>query len=362
MSKNRRLKKKMKNMMATVATLVLIVGVSVGITLALMATKTNEKKNTFTGSKGIEGGTYEEFWDGSTADDPEATPKVGQSNHYGYNDAQKYTPGQVINKNPKVSNLSEDEDVWVMMRVEYTITGKKTADGTDTKIPVTYAEFSKLARISSGDKVDTDTGLQENSGNAKEAIGAKWELYYVSGDSDLIDESAAQEKVLWTNSTKPNPDEKDFDENLQYCYKVNDENGKSGHIYYYYYYKEKLSKINSSTITSTTSLFDTIHINTQATDYNNIFLTPAAGGTGTGETAEERGYQINTECYTAYPDTYYTYSSLPSFDINIESAIVAYDSVNDPDTLGDDADSTKKKTVLANLKSVFDAYDSSRTN
>ena len=328
-------------MVATVATLVLIVGVSVGITLALLSAKTNKKENTFTGSKGVQGSTYETSWDDSTPEDPTPDDKPDDP-YYGINESDPYTPGMVINKNPQVANLSVDEEVWVMMRVEYTINGKEDAADDATKIPVTYSEFSKLARISVGDAKNPETGEYINGSTGTESVSDNWQLYTVGAISDN-----AKEKELWTSGTEPSPNEKDLTDAFDNYYKVTTGVKEDNHIYYYYYYKLPLDKKTDDAIASTATLFDTVHINSQTADYDNIFLSAADD--------DEQKYAI-TNIFDS--KTYYTYSNLPEFSINVESAIIARDTLKDPSQLGaSESGKTPDTTILASLKSVFDAYD-----
>lgn len=348
MSKNRKLKKKMKNMAATVGTLLLIVGVSIGITLALLSAKTNKKENTFSGSKGVQGSTYEEKWDDSspTSPEPGATPS---GDYYGINESNPYTPGMIINKNPKVANLSTDQNVWVMMRVEYTIEGKNDTDTASKMRPVTYSEFAKLARVYTGESKDVSTGSLTStvSGvDAVEGINSNWVIYTTNSTKDTV----TTENVLKTSSSDTDTT-KNIDNAFLNYYSTTTGKGEE-HIYYYYYYKTQLKPSDTAKTDdadkypSTTALFDTVHINTQAADYDNIFFTKESGDP--------------TYSFASGSTTYYTYSSLPNFSINVESAIIAADTLKDPTDLSTAAttDKTDPATILKNLKDVFDAYDS----
>lgn len=144
MSRNRKFKKKLKNMLVTVSTLLLIMGVSVGVTLALLWGKSNIKTNTFTGSKGVSVVLSEEGWDGSTVS-TKGAPAAVLDPSKGVKMAENYTPKMSIPKDPIITNESEKEEVWVMMRVKYLISAKTTEAGDATKLAVLATEFNKLA-------------------------------------------------------------------------------------------------------------------------------------------------------------------------------------------------------------------------
>lgn len=297
MSRSRRLKKKMKNIFTSVLTLLLIIGVSVGVTMALLWGKSNAKTNTFTGSKGVNVILSEENWDGSTADsDGKPVGKNGTTineneltsdkldSDKGYVMATNYTPKMEIPKNPIMTNKSEKEKVWVMLRIQYLINTKP--DGTtDTKIPVLEKEFQKLAKT------------QDNSTNV---INPKWAA--ISG----------------------NPAEGSIDTDG----------------YYYYYYLDKLDKSDGTEV-ATEPLFEKILINETI---------------GWAEIDEVKRYQVTPANTTTYSETYYTYAILPEFQIKIEGAAISVEE-NDPEDLNTAVDVSggrTKEEIRTALKEIFE--------
>lgn len=97
---------------------VLVLTVGMMGTMAYLSTVTNPKQNTFTGSKGIELTLKEPNWN---PQDP-ATPKPGDGQY----DAENYTPGKVIAKDPTLQNTTKatgdsNAQEWVAMAVTYQI-------------------------------------------------------------------------------------------------------------------------------------------------------------------------------------------------------------------------------------------------
>lgn len=217
MSRNRKIKKKMKKMLTSVLTLLLVIVVSVGITMALLWGKSNTKTNTFTGSKGVNVVLSEQAWDGSNVNsggkpvDKDGNPVEENAlttdkldPNKGFVMATNYTPKMEIPKDPKMTNTSEKEKVWVMLRVQYLISAKTEAGAVES-IPVLAGEFNKLAKT------------QDSATNA---INPKW-------------------KVLSTNPADGSTD-------------------SDG--YYYYYYESSLDKKDGTDV-ETEALFDKIAIN-----------------------------------------------------------------------------------------------------
>lgn len=343
MSKNKKFKKKIRSLLTTVGTLLLIIGVSVGVTLALLSAKTDKKENTFSGSKGVQGSTYENKWDNSSETSPSPQPMDADKPYYGSKEANPYTPGMIINKDPKVANLSKDQKIWVMMRVEYNILSKTSATDTGTKIPVKYSEFAKLARISTGDGKDLESGTHTGAKNEK--VNGKWHLYKNGGTSD----TDTKQKKLKTTASETDSDV-DIDASLLTYYIPTEGSGANKHIYYYYYYELPLDKVGGTEVSpvycSTDSLFDTVHINTQTADYDNIYLQK--------EALDGKQYSFKSPISG---DTYFTYAGLPDFSITVESAIIATDPNTTLTTLTDGSKQGEIDQILTDLKSVFDAYD-----
>lgn len=79
----------------------LVVAISVGITMAYLTAKTNEKVNTFSASKGITGETLEPHYDSA-------------SNPY-------TIPGKKVNKDPLIQNTTADANIVVGAKVSFYI-------------------------------------------------------------------------------------------------------------------------------------------------------------------------------------------------------------------------------------------------
>lgn len=125
--KRKRLKRKLASMTAIV--LVLMLGI-LG-TMAYLSTVTKTKTNTFTGSKGISLTLTEPGWDSD--DDPSTTPKPGDGQY----DAENYTPGKVIAKDPTLTNTTKDTgdsdaQEWVAIAITYQVGEDDTDVSYDT--------------------------------------------------------------------------------------------------------------------------------------------------------------------------------------------------------------------------------------
>lgn len=115
-------KRKLKKKLASMTAIVLVLAVGVWGTMAYLSTLSNEKKNTFTGSKGIALKLTEPYWD----ETPGADEGLTDLTELGENAASSYTPGTKIGKNPILTNSSNDADSpeWVALAVSYTIGDK----------------------------------------------------------------------------------------------------------------------------------------------------------------------------------------------------------------------------------------------
>lgn len=119
----------------TAMVLVLMVGI-LG-TMAYLSTVTDTKANTFTGSKGISLELKETAWD---ADGDDTKPAVPGEGRY---DAENYTPGKEIAKNPTLTNsttATQDANAqeWVAMAITFQI-----KNGSDYE-NVSYATLQNL--------------------------------------------------------------------------------------------------------------------------------------------------------------------------------------------------------------------------
>lgn len=120
-------KTKKRNVIVALALVALL---AIGGTLAYLTATTNTKENTFTMGKGITGTTEEPKWDET-----------------GKKDAEKFTPGKVIAKDPQIKNTSDASTgpVYVAATIEYQI-----KNGDDSYSTVTYADLDKFINIKHG--------------------------------------------------------------------------------------------------------------------------------------------------------------------------------------------------------------------
>ncbi|UWP60914.1 SipW-dependent-type signal peptide-containing protein [Ruminococcus gauvreauii] len=113
--------KKLRN---TLIALSLVAVVGIGGTLAYLTHITNTETNTFTMGKGITGETDEPKWDEK--------------------EAQNFTPGKVIAKDPLIRNLSDEstDPVFAAATIQYQVKNE-TGEWVDT----TYAELDKFINV-----------------------------------------------------------------------------------------------------------------------------------------------------------------------------------------------------------------------
>lgn len=124
--------------------------------MAYLSTVSDKKENVFTGSKGIELTLTEPNWDGDTDGDgirDKDTDNDGNYDPIGKTDAENYTPGITIAKDPMLQNTTditkntEKPSEWVALKVSYklkkvTNTNPLTFDGEYSAI--TYAEMKDI--------------------------------------------------------------------------------------------------------------------------------------------------------------------------------------------------------------------------
>ncbi|WP_411336566.1 SipW-dependent-type signal peptide-containing protein [Ruminococcus gauvreauii] len=117
--------KKLRN---TLIALSLVAVVGIGGTLAYLTHITNTETNTFTMGKGITGETDEPKWDEK--------------------EAQNFTPGKVIAKDPLIRNLSDEstDPVFAAATIQYQVKNEAGA-----WVDTTYAELDKFINIKSGE-------------------------------------------------------------------------------------------------------------------------------------------------------------------------------------------------------------------
>lgn len=139
----------------------------IGVTYALLKDVTETTKNTFSSDKSISISLREPNWDGysfeketesiqesevplgnihiSDSDYPagskaeiDAGIDGASTDTLGFNIASNYLPGDVIPKNPMVKNTSEDESVYVGVKIDYLIKGEGPGSSF---LPVSYEDF-----------------------------------------------------------------------------------------------------------------------------------------------------------------------------------------------------------------------------
>lgn len=131
--------KKLKNFAVSVIALIVVVALSIGITLAILSTTSNEKSNVFTGVGGIKLTAEEPEWDDT-----------------GKNLAKSYYPGLEIPKDPALQNTSTDTnqvDEYAAMRLDYQI--KYNDGGGERWYSVPKTDFDKVAKVQYKDTAST---------------------------------------------------------------------------------------------------------------------------------------------------------------------------------------------------------------
>lgn len=153
-------KKRVRNVVLGVTSMALVAGITASLTLAYLTDK-DSVTNVFTGSEGISAILTEPTWDGdSNGDDKGAdnNPSIDTTNNtvnpddkvtepdvndgWGYEKAQAYMPGDVINKDPKVTNTNTTESnksEYVMLKVTYKVNDAVVSKAEFNK----YASFTK---------------------------------------------------------------------------------------------------------------------------------------------------------------------------------------------------------------------------
>lgn len=116
---NEKKERKGKKILLSCIAVALVAAISVGTTLALSKAQANELTNTFT-TPNISLSLIEETWDGDTDGDgaTDTTTNALGITEFGENQANGYTSGAVINKDPKLKNTSEYGE-YVALKLEY---------------------------------------------------------------------------------------------------------------------------------------------------------------------------------------------------------------------------------------------------
>lgn len=136
---------KAKKVLLMATSCVLVAAISVGLTLAYLTAKTNEKDNKFIPSKGIKGEVIEP--------------------NYEIAKALNFKPGDVINKDPKVDNDTPEADIWVGAKIQFKISVKQqlksgsTTEYEDVWEEVDYNTFKQYVAVTDyvGDMTTTPT-------------------------------------------------------------------------------------------------------------------------------------------------------------------------------------------------------------
>lgn len=132
-----------------ITSMIAIVVVTAGMALAYLQATTGMKTNAFSSNKNINIQLREENWDGYDFNDVAGDGSKAESDSMdlGYNQAQNYLPGQVIDKDPTVKNGNDKDDVkaHVAIRVRY-----YSVDANGTKNQMSYDEFQKTFLAQNG--------------------------------------------------------------------------------------------------------------------------------------------------------------------------------------------------------------------
>ncbi|MGL4282075.1 MAG: hypothetical protein ACRCSI_00015 [Eubacterium aggregans] len=130
-----------KKMAKGITVIALLAIIAVGATLAYLSTTTDKLENKFTSTSNIKGKLTETNWD--------------------KNAAEKYTPGQVLEKNPVVDLTASNEPAYVAMALDF--------KGLNTTMSQT--EFAQYCTIN--DLNTTDWELIAKSANGSELYAYK---------------------------------------------------------------------------------------------------------------------------------------------------------------------------------------------
>lgn len=362
--KYKKKKHKVIKMFSVLVMFVLVIGVTIAVTLALLNKTTDTTVNTFTGNAGIDLEVREPDWDGGDGQDPRLdssepeydssminpipTPELGE------NKALNYTPGMEIGKNPYLVNKTEyngnDENSnewknaceYVAIKLEYQVwRPDKTYDASkkddiDEKHEywetVSYDEFAQLA-----------------------------DIYYDSTNN-------VQFSTDWINETR----------------NVNNENYSTGDkkntIFYYKNYLtpyKTVSTSNNALKSYTGELFKSINIK-QGLDVESIFMCNATGHyydnnnmnkgvklSGIKDTLSITQDTTNkTYSYIDGSDTSYVHVGLIPFRINVTGyAVQAYvdrELINSDSTI-DNANGNYKE-YMDKLLNLIERGDTEKSN
>ena len=155
------------------AAFVLVIGITVAVTWALLTKTSDPKINVFTGTEGLKIQLDETKWDGlvgsdygeKNPDDPDDTEKWTELDPgLGQNMAKNYSPNQEIPKDPKLTNITtiktgyeNDAKEYVALRLTYQIKRtdkvKVEEDGEEKTVDksywetISYKTFQQLADV-----------------------------------------------------------------------------------------------------------------------------------------------------------------------------------------------------------------------
>lgn len=191
---------KNKKLMVSIISLALVAVVGIGGTLAYLSTRTNDKTNTFTMGTGISGNLSEPGWD-----------------EEGREQADHFTPGRVITKDPRINNTSPEGTDNAYVAVKLTYTGDVTS----------AAEIEQFAEIDwntedwefNGDHTVAIYKHESVAGTPTETLFNKVTISNLALTADQI-KSADSTNVQFTKELYPDGnwadyEMKNFDINLQ---------------------------------------------------------------------------------------------------------------------------------------------------
>lgn len=185
-------KNRLKRKLASMAAMVLVLMLGIMGTMAYLSTVSKTKVNTFTGSKGISLELKEPEWN---PNDP-GTPAPGDGQY----EAENYTPGKVIAKDPTLTNTTTGDTSateWVAIAVSYQI-------GNDAT-PVSYKPISYEAMkylINEIGFYDSTAAVAANSNDPSIASDKYWIPIYMT--TNATDGAIADTSITLTDNQKSN--------------------------------------------------------------------------------------------------------------------------------------------------------------
>lgn len=173
----------MKRKLASMTAMVLVLMVGIMGTMAYLSTVSNSKHNTFTGSKGISLGLTEPGWDADDDDNPDDGD--------GMKEAQNYTPGKTIAKDPTLTNTTTaagdaNAQEWVAMAITFQIN-----NGSSAYTDVSYAALQNLI-----------TPISFNTTESSSGVGDNWVLLEPKDNNGALDTSKGYAIFMYNKPLK----------------------------------------------------------------------------------------------------------------------------------------------------------------